>query len=509
MISYKERLQILTKTSILNKYKALYTIPTAESCIDFINRFCFTYDPRRKEGDKVIPFELFPKQEEFIVWLWERVRYKKNGIVDKCRDVGATWCFVAFSVWLLLFHADYSVGFFTYKESECDRIGDVSTLFEKVRFILSKLPIMFRSMILDKYMHIKNLENGSDIAGASGKNPGRSGRRTIFFKDESAFYEQEESIEAALSETTDVQIDVSTHKGIDTLFYRKIEAGETDTFVFNWWDNPQHSQEWYDRKKQKAIAEGLIHNFKREIERDPYGSIDSILMPVSWLNMVVENEALEDGKIIAGLDVADEGRDTNVLTIRKGNNLVYIEEWGDGDTGKTADRAFWKAIEYECNEFRYDAIGVGAGIKARVRQIKEENKDNEIVQKIKVKGWNASGAVVRPKATDYNDIPNKNMFENAKAQAYWKMRDYVYNTYCKMIGEKYDSSMIISFNGIKDSNKRLKLIGEMSQIQHKTSSSGRMMIEKKPKGKKSPNICESVIINWAEIEAEWLSWEVI
>jgi hypothetical protein len=508
MVTYKERLKILSSTALLKKYKALYSIPTAESCIDFINRFCYTYDPRL-EDEKVIPFVLYERQEELVRWLWYRLIKKENGIIDKARDLGASWSFVAFSVWLLLFQRDYSVGFYTYKERECDYKGDLSTLFGKARFILTHLPIMFRRQIIDKYMYIRNEETGTDIAGASGDNPGRSGRRTVFYKDESAFYQRPELIEAALSETSDCIIDISTHSGLDTLFYKKIEAGKTNTFTLNWYDNPNHTQEWYDKKKAKAIAEGLLHIFKREIERDPYGSIDAIIMPVSWLNMCVENTDYETGKIVAGLDVADEGKDTNALAITVGNNLVHLDEWGEGDTGKTADRAIWKAVEYKCNEFRYDATGVGAGIKARARQIKEENPDNEILNKMKIVGWNAGGAVKRPDEEDYGDLKNKDMFENAKAQAYWLVRDYVYNTYKKMIGEKYDSTKIISFNGIKNNSKRLKLIGEMSQVQKRQSSKGKVMIEKKPKGKKSPNLCEAYILTQCEIEQEWLSWTVI
>lgn len=509
MVSYTDRLKIITNPEKLKKYRMLYSLPLAQSAIDFINTFCHTYDPRL-DKDKVIPFNLYEKQREFISWLWDRLKHKEDGIVDKCRDIGASWCFCAFATWLLCFQKDYSIGMFTYKETECDKRGDISTLFGKVRFILGKLPFAFRANISDKHMYIRNEATNTDIAGASGDNPGRSGRRSIFFKDEAAFYERAESIEASLSETSDCIIDISTHKGIDTLFYRRIEAGETETFVFNWWDSPTHTQEWYDKKKQKALSEGLIHVFKREIERDPYGSIDSVIMPISWLNMVVENENYdEEGKIVAGFDVADEGLDTNALVITKGNNLVYIEEWGEGDTGQSTDRALWKAIEYGADEFRYDAVGVGSGVKARARQIKEENQDNEAVKKIKVRGWNAGGEVVRKTEEDYNDIKNERFFANAKAQAYWRVRDYVYNTYCMMVQQRYDEDKIISFNGIKDNKKRLKLLGELSQVQKSLNSKGKITINKKPQGTKSPNLCEAYIISQAEIEETWGSWEVL
>lgn len=507
MTTYKERVKLLSNNALLLKYKELYTLPIHEACIDFVNRFCFTYDPRKKD-DKVIPFILFPQQVKFIEWLWKCLVNKNDGIVDKCRDVGATWCFCAFITWILCFQRNYSIGVFTYKESECDRRGDISTIFGKIRFMISKLPPIYKNRISDKHMYIRNEDTQTDIAGASGDNPGRSGRRTIFIKDEAAFYERAEDIEASLSETSDCIIDVSTHRGIDTLFYRRIEAGETDTFIFNWWDNPTHTQGWYDKKKAKAQSEGLMHVFKREIERDPYGSLESVIMPMSWLNMVVENKDYGEGKKIAALDVADEGLDTNALVITNGNNLIYLEEWGEGDTGKTADKAIWIAVEYGCDEFRYDAIGVGSGIKARIRQIKEENPGHKALNKIKIHGWNASGEVMRKNECDYNDMENGRFFENAKSQAYWKVRDYVYHTYCKMVGERHNEANIISFDGIKDNPKRLKLMAEMSQVQKRSSSKGKIMIEKKPKGKKSPNLCEAYVISQAEIidntwESSW------
>ena len=77
-ISYIERLKSI---KIIDKYIELYHIPCVESCIDFINRFVMTFDPRKQE--QIIPFELFAKQEEFIKWLWDRLQKKDNGVVDK------------------------------------------------------------------------------------------------------------------------------------------------------------------------------------------------------------------------------------------------------------------------------------------------------------------------------------------------------------------------------------------------------------------------------------------
>ena len=174
-VSYKTRLKIQTYEELQNKYFYLYYgNGCAKAAIDFINRFVITYDPRLKEKKK-IPLDLYEKQEEYIKWLWNRLKSNEDGCVDKCRDVGATWVTIAFAVWLLIFHSDISIGIYTYKASELDKYGDISTLFEKARFIIKNLPYSFRCEVVWSSGYIKNNRTGSDIAGASGDHPGRGG----------------------------------------------------------------------------------------------------------------------------------------------------------------------------------------------------------------------------------------------------------------------------------------------------------------------------------------------
>ena len=208
-ISYTERLKSLKD---IDKYIELYSIPTAEACIDFINRFVFTYNPKLPH-DKIIPFELFARQEDFIRWLWSLYLKRECGAVDKSRDVGASWCFIAFSIWLLIFHNDVSVGFYSYKTDAVDKKGEMDSLMEKARFLLDNLPKEFKSDINVGYMLIR--KGMSAISGISGERPS-GGRKSIIFCDESAFYEHPELVESGLVEYSDCIVDISTHAGTDT-----------------------------------------------------------------------------------------------------------------------------------------------------------------------------------------------------------------------------------------------------------------------------------------------------
>ena len=72
-----------------------------ENPVEFIQHWGVTYDPRNASHDlpTTMPFILFPKQIEFIEFLSDCLYARESGLVEKCRDMGATWLCVAFSVW--------------------------------------------------------------------------------------------------------------------------------------------------------------------------------------------------------------------------------------------------------------------------------------------------------------------------------------------------------------------------------------------------------------------------
>jgi phage terminase large subunit len=83
----------------------------------WINHWAWTYDPR--ESCTIRPFDLFPKQEEFIHWLAERDQKQECGLAEKSRDVGFTWLCAAYAVHCWLFRAGDSTGFGSRKNVEC------------------------------------------------------------------------------------------------------------------------------------------------------------------------------------------------------------------------------------------------------------------------------------------------------------------------------------------------------------------------------------------------------
>jgi phage terminase large subunit len=217
-----------------------------EHPVEFINDWGMTSDPRNVEvGLPVnIPFLLFPKQAEFVEWVYDRWRAREDGLAEKSRDMGVSWLCVAIACHMFLFFADMQIGFGSRKEEYVDEIGNLKALFPKIRMFIDLLPREFRPDGWNggKFMLINNPENGASIIGEAGDNIGRGARTGIYFKDESAFYERSEKIEAALSQTSNCKIDVSTPNGSGNSFYRKRHAGKTKVFTFHWKDDPRKGQ---------------------------------------------------------------------------------------------------------------------------------------------------------------------------------------------------------------------------------------------------------------------------
>ncbi len=157
----------------------------------FISDWAMTYDPRNPEIGlpATIPFVLFAKQAEFIGWLHDHWRGRRDGLCEKSRDMGVTWLCVWFAVWMWLFHPGTVVGFGSRKEEYVDKIGDPKSIFWKIRQAVDLLPVEFRPALWNSdkhapYMRAINPENGATIVGEAGDNIGRGNRTSVYFKDE-------------------------------------------------------------------------------------------------------------------------------------------------------------------------------------------------------------------------------------------------------------------------------------------------------------------------------------
>lgn len=516
----QRRLQLLRDKAMLYGAREYYKHHPKE----FINHWCDTYDPRNvaKGMPARLPFVMFKRQEEMVDFIECCRQHEVNGAIDKSRDMGATWDACAYSVQQWCFWDGVSIGWGSRKEQLVDRLGDLDSIFEKIRMLLRGLPRVFLppgflDQDLMNYMRIVNPKNGASITGEAGDSIGRGGRKSVYFVDEAAHLEHAESVEASLMENTRVRIDLSSTAGPATVFARKLESGahwvpgaapeKTRELIFtmDWSDHPQKTQEWHDQRKQQFTNNGLQHVFAQEVDRDPLAAVDGIVIPGEWVRSAVDAHVRlklpEDGGWCAGLDVADEGMDLNALVGRRGIMVKLAEEWGERDTAATARRAIEHMRGRGQVDLQYDCIGVGAGIKAEVNNLKSQvdSQGKPLLPKdVWFVPWNAGAEVVGKEnhliPGDRNSPLNGDFFTNFKAQAWWHARRRFEVTHKAVTepGYRWKADDVVSL----DSTMPLlrKLMRELSQATMSKGARMKLVIDKTPDGMRSPNLADACVM---------------
>jgi len=468
--------------------------------VDFINDWMFTYDPRLDMG--VVPFLLFPRQEEYIHWLQDRVKNKEDGVTEKSRDMGITCLCCAFAVCELLLCRGSKIGFGSRKEGLVDTLGDPDSIFEKIRFILRHipkefLPIGFNEKMDMPFLKIINRANGSTIVGEGGENIGRGGRNKAYFKDESAFYARAKQIDAALSQNSPTKIDVSTPNGTGNPFYEKAHNPLIPKFTFHWKDDPRKDQAWYE--KEVSTTPAFI--VAQEIDIDYHASLTGTVIPAKYIRACIGFKIPKTGVKRAGLDVADEeGVDTNALALGQGVTIDSIQEWNGINTTLTARQAWRRCKDYGVEWLNYDSIGVGAGVRGELDSLRK--KDAAEAEKNNSKPY-------KPVVTPVNTAPppkrgmtikgrkDKDYFASMKSKYWWLLRIRCEKTfeYVTGINTEHNLDDLISLPDIPE------LISELSQATYDINGAGKIIIDKKGDGTKSPNKADAVVLYFAPRKA--------
>jgi phage terminase large subunit len=491
--------------------------------LEFILCWLDTWDPRHAGLGKPVrmPFILFQRQAEMVRFIYECLRDEQNGLIEKSRDMGATWLACAVAVHLWLFEPGCAIGFGSRKEELVDSIGNLDSILEKARALINNVPPIFRPKNFDakrdlSFLRLINRETGASIIGEIGDNIGRGGRKRLVFLDEAGHLEHAPKIEAALSETTRVRIDISSVSGMGTVFHNKREAGTdwapgveipkgvTRVFTLDWSDHPEKDQAWYNLKRAKFESEGLLSIFAQEIDRDYAAAAQGVIIPGEWIVSCIDAHKKlgfdDSGAYMAGLDVADisESGDINALSIRKGVVFKYLGEWGGHDTGQTTRKAIHFLRPYQPLSCQYDALGVGAGVKAEYNRLVA---DKIIPSGIIFHPWVAGAKPLDP---DKRVVPhdrqsplNKDHFQNLRAQAWLQFRFRAERTHRAITDGRYKwrAEDLVSFDSTTINPALLqKLRKQLGQPTLATSSQLKVLLDKKPEGAKSPNLADSCIM---------------
>jgi hypothetical protein len=226
-----------------------------ESTKYWFDNYAWTADPR-KTGIWALPFMLYDYQYEAIDWFEELIFLKQSsGLVEKSRDLGLSWLLTAlfYRHWQHPRDGAFNALMGSISSDECDKVGDPSSMFEKLRIQsrLQPLGLLPRGFHCDiPYMKMVNPENQSTITGeTSNADFGRSGRYKVILFDEFSAFEQDTAAMTAASQSSPCKIYNSTARGQGNEFHRMRHSGSVEFKTYHWTRHPYKTQDWYDYQK--------------------------------------------------------------------------------------------------------------------------------------------------------------------------------------------------------------------------------------------------------------------
>jgi hypothetical protein len=162
--------------------------------------------------------------------------------------------------------------------------------------------------------------------------------------------------------------------------------------------SPWISQSTIDAARAALPPERFAAEYLGEFPESGSG----LLIPRSWIRAAQERELPGSARGSYGVDVADEfGSDWTVIYRQRGGVVRLIERVQGQDTMQTADKVALLLKPTPAVPAIVDAIGVGAGVSARLVQL---------------------GVRVVPFKASHSAQDGKT-FKNRRAEAYWKLRE--------------------------------------------------------------------------------------
>lgn len=277
----------------------------------------------------------------------------------------------------------------------------------------------------------------------------------------------------------------------DFVYKRFVVNPPPDTLVrkINYDENPFLSETMLKiiEKTKQDDPEKFRHVYLGE----PMADDERSVIKRSWLMAAIDAHkklGIEvSGSRRIGFDVADAGEDACAMVQARGQLAEAVESWQakEDELIKSATRVWHKARETS-SEVVYDAIGVGAGVGAKLKELGG----------VQYQKFLAGGQVFRPD-DKYEGVKNRDFFANIKAQAWWLVADRLRNTYNAVVnGENIDPANMIFLSS--DIQNIEPLIDELSTPLRDFDAAGRVKVEsKKDLAKRdiaSPNLADAFIM---------------
>jgi phage terminase large subunit len=310
-------------------------------------------------------------------------------------------------------------------------------------------------------------------------------------------------------ESSEVWIIFNPNLVTDFVYQRFIVDPPKNTLIrkINYDENPFLSQTMIDliEEKKEEDYDEYLHIY----EGVPLEDDEDSIIKRSWVEAAIDAHIKlgfePEGKKRVGFDVADDGNDMNALAYNYGNVIQDVQEWKglEDELLKSCSRVYNYAYNLRA-EVDYDAIGIGAFVGAKFKELNEGKGFP-----VKYYKYVAGGEVAKPDNEYMPGRTNRDFFENKKSQDWRNVSNRFFKTYKMINGEAtYPVDELISISSSINDLEKLKT--ELSTPKKTYSKRGKEMVERKEdmlkRGVKSPNKADAVIMSLCQREHELIDY---
>lgn len=198
------------------------------------------------------------------------------------------------------------------------------------------------------------------------------------------------------------------------------------------------------------------------------------------------------GRRDAGWDVADEGYEGNVLSIRQGPMLLYVRQWTATGLLDATGEADEICREAKLRRLFYDAGGLGAGVRGFMAVFAAERGQRNYALEPTFFNGKVEGA-----DNEYMDgVTNLDFFRSRNSQLGWGLRLRAEDTKRLLEGDESvhpDQCLIIDSEALRRAGWSVEeYLLDISQPVYREDMNSKTVIEKQPDGKASPHGFDSL-----------------
>lgn len=243
---------------------------------------------------------------------------------------------------------------------------------------------------------------------------------------------------------------------------------------------------------------------------EPVSASDMAIIKREWLEAATDAHKVlgwkAKGAVIASHDPSDTGPDAKGYASRHGSVVKHVAEGKLMDVNEGADWAIGMAINDGADHFLFDGDGLGAGLRRQITDTFAGKKVTVTMFKGSESPFNEddhyqAGAWFDEIVEGDNIRTIGDVFRNKRAQFYYTLADRLFLTYRAVVhGEYADPDEMLSFDKESIGEQMLeKLFAELTQIQRKFNSNGKLELMTKVDMKEklkipSPNLADALMM---------------